>query len=90
MQRNRVVLKTVTHAENQETFIANVLINKQQSVSEMSASAGISPSSVRRILKMHKFYPYKLSLVQELNEGDYMIADLNFARTLWNCVTMML
>ncbi|CAG9761868.1 unnamed protein product [Ceutorhynchus assimilis] len=41
------------------------------SVRQLAAGTGLSKSSVHRILKLHKFYHYKLHLAQELNEDDY-------------------
>ncbi|EFN73065.1 hypothetical protein EAG_00196, partial [Camponotus floridanus] len=38
---------------------------------QLSAVSGISRTSIRRILKHHKFHPYKIKLLQELNEDDF-------------------
>lgn len=63
--------KTATSVEMQEMVVASVLNTKQQSLRELQNDAGISTNSVGRILKLHKFHPYKIKLVQELVEDDF-------------------
>ncbi|KAF2886171.1 hypothetical protein ILUMI_20001 [Ignelater luminosus] len=41
------------------------------SVRKAKTVTGISRETVRRALKLHKFYPYKMQIFQELAEDDY-------------------
>jgi transposase len=42
-----------------------------KSVRKGAAEAGISKSSVYQILKKHKWHPFKVHLIQELNDDDF-------------------
>lgn len=50
--------------------LGHVAMDNNQSLNQLSQASGVSTSSVWRILKKHKFHPYKIKLVQELNEDD--------------------
>lgn len=63
--------KTATGEAGQTAILAQASMQPQQSTREMSRAVGISESSVRRILKLHKFHPYKLHIVQELSDDDF-------------------
>lgn len=41
------------------------------STRKLSTITNISRTTIRRILKQHKFHPYKIHLVQQLNEDDF-------------------
>lgn len=51
--------------------LGHVAMDNNQSLNQISHASGVSTSSVWRILKKHNFHPYKVKLVQELNEDDY-------------------
>lgn len=55
----------------QVAVLGHVNLEPTKSIRQLSAVSGISRSSVHRILKHHKFYPYKPHLLQELNEDDF-------------------
>lgn len=50
--------------------LLDVLENPHTSISKLSLYHNVSKRSVRRILSKNKFHPYKVHLVQELNEDD--------------------
>src|SRR6185437_13072401 len=62
--------KTATDEEKQINTLA--LFNRSPIKSQRKASAevGISPSSINRILKLHKFHPYMIQLIHGLDEED--------------------
>lgn len=62
--------KTVRNEENNINVIANVEAYPHSSIKCIAANVGISSSSVQRILKTHKYHPYKVNLVQNLRPGD--------------------
>lgn len=63
--------KTET-AEEMAFEVAQAFVeNPRLSVSRASQELEISATSVRRNLKFIKFHPYKIHLIQELNEDDY-------------------
>lgn len=45
--------------------------NSHLSIRKANHQHGISRMAVQKILKKIKFYPYKIHLVQELNEDDF-------------------
>jgi len=52
------------------TVLGMVANDPTQSLKTISENLGISKQSVWRILKNHKYKPFKMSIVQELGEGD--------------------
>lgn len=46
-------------------------VNNTQSIKTGSIASGTSRSSVHRILRKHKIHPFKMILVQVLNEDDF-------------------
>lgn len=49
--------------------IGQVSVNPEASTRQLASITGIPRTSVRRVLTMHKFHPYKMKILQEL--GDY-------------------
>lgn len=62
--------KSATDERKQADVVAYVQEFPRQSLSEMAETSGISSRSVARILKAHKFHPYKMKLIHELNDDD--------------------
>lgn len=50
--------------------LGHVAMDHTLSTRKLATESGVSRSTIQRILKKHKFHPYKISLVQELNEDD--------------------
>eukprot|EP00079_Xenopus_tropicalis_P034003 XP_017947774.1 PREDICTED: uncharacterized protein LOC105946840 isoform X2 [Xenopus tropicalis] len=63
-------MKTVTNEETSVAVLASFSKSPQRSTRRMSLESGISRTSLRRILATHKWHPYKLQLLQHLNEDD--------------------
>ncbi|XP_073493604.1 uncharacterized protein [Phyllobates terribilis] len=62
--------KTVTNEETSVALLASFSKSPQRSTRRTSLESGISPTSLRRILATHKWHPYKIQLLQHLNEDD--------------------
>uniref|UniRef100_A0AAX7TD99 DUF4817 domain-containing protein n=1 Tax=Astatotilapia calliptera TaxID=8154 RepID=A0AAX7TD99_ASTCA len=62
--------KIVTNEETSVGVLASFSKSPQRSTRRMSLESGISRTSLRRILATHKWHPYKLQLMQHLNEDD--------------------
>ncbi|KAG2469999.1 GPTC1 protein, partial [Polypterus senegalus] len=63
-------MKTVTNEETSVAVLASFSKSPQRSTRRMSLESGISRTSLRWILATHKWHPYKLQLLQHLNEDD--------------------
>ncbi|KAG2462260.1 ALG3 mannosyltransferase, partial [Polypterus senegalus] len=63
-------MKTVTNEETSVAVLASFSKSPQRSTRRMSLESGISRTSLWRILATHKWHPYKLQLLQHLNEDD--------------------
>uniref|UniRef100_A0A3Q3KZL0 DUF4817 domain-containing protein n=1 Tax=Mastacembelus armatus TaxID=205130 RepID=A0A3Q3KZL0_9TELE len=63
-------MKTVTNEQTSVAVLASFSKSPQRSTRRMSLESGISRTSLRRILATHKLHPYKLQLLQHLNEDD--------------------
>lgn len=55
---------------NQIYVLGKVAVDPHVSIRKISNEGDISIGSVHKILKAHKFHPYKIKLVQELNDDD--------------------
>jgi len=66
-RKNRRVLDEEAEIEVLGTFVAEPT-NSLRSVAEQT---GMSHETVRKALKIHKFHPYKMQILQELHEDDY-------------------
>jgi len=67
--RQRV--KTATNDNNAVLVLAAVNNNPQMSLRQISTQSNISITSCQRILKEHKFFPYKMHFVHHLRPEDY-------------------
>jgi transposase len=63
--------KIVTNEENSINIVLSVVENPQQSTKEIAETSGVSITSVRRILKKNRFYPYRPKFIQVLKDRDY-------------------
>lgn len=61
--------KTIEEGE-QVNILADLVQNPRQSIREVSAYHEVPYGCVQRLLKLHKFHPYRVKLVHELNEDD--------------------
>lgn len=61
---------TATDVKTATSVVGTLLISLKKSIRKLSQECGLSRASVHRILKRHKFHPYKVQLVQELHEED--------------------
>jgi hypothetical protein len=68
--RKRTKQHPATSEANQELVLASVAEDPNISIRKQAQIVGISASSVGRILKLHKFHPYKMQVHQKLNEDD--------------------
>lgn len=67
-----IIRKPVTEDdENVFRVIGSVIENPNISQNKISANTDISQASISRILKKHKFHPYKIQLCQELYGTDF-------------------
>ena len=57
--------------ENVVNVLAYVGINPHVSIRKVAQELGLSKSNVQRILKQHKYHPFKMHLVQGLRPADY-------------------
>jgi len=62
--------KTATNEDNQINTLAVFQRSPIKSPMKAAAEVGISRTSLRRILKEHKYHPYKLQIVHGLDEED--------------------
>lgn len=70
--RKRIAPNQVVGNEAMEVAVlGHINIDPMLSTRQLPTVSGISRTSIRRILKAHKFHPYKIHLVQELNEDDF-------------------
>lgn len=51
-------------------ILGEFTINPQLSLRQAARNTGVSHESVRKVLKKHNFFPYKLQVVQELGDDD--------------------
>ena len=52
-------------------ILGQVAVEPTASTRKLQTVTNISRTSIRRILKHHKFHPYKIHLVHQLNEDDF-------------------
>lgn len=70
-QKKRTRAATVCGENNQVSVAAAVAHNPHASTREISRQSGISHMSVWKMLKLHKFHPYHVSMHQELHGDDF-------------------
>lgn len=56
---------------NEINVLSQVYINPETSSRAISRECGVSASTVKNILKKHKYHDYKFQTVQKLHPGDY-------------------
>ncbi|KYN22063.1 hypothetical protein ALC57_05548 [Trachymyrmex cornetzi] len=66
----RQKINPVINYDNNVIILAAVEVNPHVSQRELANTSGIGRSSIQRILKKQKFYPYRLILTQEFLETD--------------------
>lgn len=85
--KKRRCRRTATDEDREVAVLAAVNYDPHVSSRELATNAGMSQSSVLRILKRHKFHPYHVSLHQQLH-GDDFVNRLTFCRwaqdRVWN------
>lgn len=69
--KKRTRRRTVTAENNEIAVLAAVAANPHISSRDVAHASGISRTSVRRILRRHKFHPYHMSMHQELHGDDF-------------------
>ncbi|XP_020295795.1 uncharacterized protein LOC109860838 [Pseudomyrmex gracilis] len=75
--------RTATDADNSLEVLQSYVENPHTSLSKAAHMRGISKTSIRKILKEHRFHPFKIKLVYQLAEDD-------FDRRLEFCKQMMM
>ncbi|KAJ8922531.1 hypothetical protein NQ315_007561 [Exocentrus adspersus] len=65
--RENPVLNEITEIE----VLGQIAMDSTLSTRQLARVTGMSRTSFQRILKKYKFHPYKIQLVQELNEDDF-------------------
>jgi hypothetical protein len=71
LNKKREVIGPVRNEAVEVAVLGHVQMDNKQSITTVSQASGVSRSSVHRILKKHKFHPFKMTLVQELHEDDF-------------------
>lgn len=77
--RKRRRTSTATHEENEFLVLGSLIENPHVSVRQLEHAIDLNKSSVWRIIQRHKFHPYHVQLVQELDENDFL-SRLNFCQ----------
>lgn len=68
--KKREVERPVRNEAVEVAVLGHLQMNNRQSIRQLSRASGVSSTSVYRIVKSHKFHPYKIRLLHELNEDD--------------------
>lgn len=68
---NRRKTKSICDEEMEMNIMLSVIEEPRRSTYSLAEELGVSQSSVMRILKKHKFKPFHITPVQELNENDF-------------------
>lgn len=56
--------------EAEVAILGHINLDPTTSTRKLAEESGFSRTTVRRVLKLHNFHPYKIHLVQEINEDD--------------------
>lgn len=59
------------HEAMEIAVLGEVAMDSTLSTRQLAIATGVPRTSVQRVLKKYKFHPYKIRLVQELNEDDF-------------------
>ena len=68
--KKRIIENPVRNEAVEVAVLGQVSMNPTLSTRKMSDVTGIMRTTLRRILKHYKWHPYKIQLLQELNEDD--------------------
>lgn len=71
MNKKRQSAHPVVNEPIEVLVLGQVAMDNTLSTRKLASETGVSRTSVQRILKKHKFHPYKIRLLQELNEDDF-------------------
>lgn len=71
LNKKHVVNRPVRNEATDIAVLGHLQTDNSQSLKAVSEASGVSKSSIYRILKNYKFHPFKITLLQELNEDDY-------------------
>lgn len=63
--------KSIQTDDNVINTLAYLQANPHTSIRHLESELGISKSTIHRILKNHKYHPFKIHLVQDLNPQDF-------------------
>lgn len=64
--------RPATNEEKTVDVLANVAVNPHVSTRQLAADHGVSRSSVGRMLHRNNFHPYKMSILHELKDTDFV------------------
>ena len=59
-----------TNEAMQVAVLGHIEIDNTISIRQVVETSGVSRGSIHRILRKNKYHPYKIHLVQELNEDN--------------------
>lgn len=57
--------------DTKTVILAKVVASPKKSLRRTSTELGIPKSTIHKMLKLYKFHPYKIQLLQNLNDDDY-------------------
>lgn len=62
--------RPVRNEDVEVAILGHIALDPTTSTRRLSEASGVSRTSAMRILKSHKYFPYKIRLVHELNDDD--------------------
>lgn len=71
MNKKRQMENPVVNEAMEVFVLGQVAMDSTLSTRKLANETGVNRTSIQRILKKHHFHPYKIQLVQELNEDDF-------------------
>ena len=69
--KKRNIENPIRNEATEVGVLGQVIVDPTLSTRKLQTSCGVSRRTIQRILKAHNFHPYKIHLVQELNEDDF-------------------
>lgn len=69
--KKRQLQNPVLNEPTEIAVLGQVAVDRTLSTRQLAVVTGVSRTSIQRVLKKYKFHPYKIRLVQELNEDDF-------------------
>ena len=72
VKQTRVKGRPIVNDNNAVAILAFATLNPHRSSRRMTKKSGISQRSALRILHQYKFYPYRMSLHQDLYANDFL------------------